>query len=152
MNNTLITWVDHLLASRLLGLSVLDFTIHKTHKKGIRKSSFTGLLGDFVLLLSSLLDIFKAHASNRSLNLVGLLASTLALLSSLKVIWKKWSLLQSSCCYVSRQQSIEYERASSFGSSKSRSSWRGNGRAKNHKCARLPTWPSLRMYIPPWPG
>ena len=54
----------------------------------IRKSSFTGLLGDFVLLLSSLLDIFKAHASNRSLNLVGLLASALALLSSLKLILK----------------------------------------------------------------
>lgn len=51
----------------------------------LRKSSFTGLLGDFVLLLSSLLDIFKTHASNRSLDLESLLASALALLGSLSI-------------------------------------------------------------------
>ena len=54
----------------------------------LRKSSFTGLLGDFVLLLSSLLDIFNRHVSNGALNLVRLLASTLALFSSLQSISK----------------------------------------------------------------
>ena len=91
MNSTLITSTDRLLASGLLSLSVLNFTTQVNqplNNNFLRKSSFTGLLGDFVLLFSSLLDISKAHTSNRSLNLVGLLASALALLSSLKLIWK----------------------------------------------------------------
>ena len=88
MNSTLITLTDRLLASGLLSLSVLNFTTQVNqplNNNFLRKSSFTGLLGDFVLLFSSLLDISKAHTSNRSLNLVGLLASTLALFSSLRI-------------------------------------------------------------------
>ena len=87
MNSTLITSTDRLLASGLLSLSVLNFTTHYKNKNDwLRKSGFARLLGDFVLLFSSLLDISKAHTSNRSLDLVGLLASTLALFSSLWII------------------------------------------------------------------
>ena len=67
----------------LLRLSVLDLTTLQPFHLTIRKSSLLRLLRDLVLLLSSLLDIVDAHTSDSALHLEGLLASLLALLSSL---------------------------------------------------------------------
>jgi hypothetical protein len=67
----------------LLSLSVLDLTTSYALFQTLRKSSLSGLLGDLGLLLSLLLDISNSHTSNSSLDLEGLLASLLALFSSL---------------------------------------------------------------------
>ena len=72
-----------LLTSSSLRLSVLNLTTPQPCTLHLRKSSLLRLLRDFVLLLSLLLDVVDAHASNGALHLERLLASLLALLSSL---------------------------------------------------------------------
>ena len=67
----------------LLRLSVLDLTTPQPLHLTIRKSSLLRLLRDLLSLLSLLLNISNRHADNSSLHLERLLATTLALLSSL---------------------------------------------------------------------
>ena len=82
-DSTLAIQRSHLLVRSLLRLSVLDLTTPQPLHLTIRKSSLLRLLRDLLSLLSLLLNISNRHADNSSLHLERLLATTLALLSSL---------------------------------------------------------------------
>lgn len=121
MNTTLIAPELKLLVSSSLRLSVLNLTTPQPCTPHLRKSSLLRLLRDFILLLSLLLDVADAHASDGALHLERLLASLLALLSSLGRQSHSYSdLPRSSCCCVSRRQSIGCEQVSSSARSESR--------------------------------
>ena len=137
----------------LLRLSVLDLTtLHNNHQI-IRKSSLLRLLRDLLSLLSLLLNISNRHANNSSLHLERLLATTLALLSSLS-----YSLLYTN----SYLRLLVVTSPSSRPANASRSLLLLVQRTAllvqiTHGLVittppTTPTCPSLRMYIPPCPG
>jgi len=143
----------YLLVRSLLRLSVLDLTTPQSLHLTIRKSSLLRLLRDLLSLLSLLLNISNRHADNSSLHLERLLATTLALLSSLPsspLLFKPYLRL-----LVVTSPSSRPANAS------------GSLLLLVQRAALLvqvthglvitltrttPTCPSLRMYIPPCPG
>ena len=82
-DSTLAIQRSHLLVRSLLRLSVLDLTTPQSLHLTRRKSSLLRLIRDLLSLFSLLLNISNRHADNSSLHLERLLATTLALLSSL---------------------------------------------------------------------
>ena len=145
--------IEQLLVRSLLRLSVLDLTTPQTRNLLVRQSSLLRLLRDLLSLLSLLLNISDRHADNRSLHLERLLATTLALLSSLP---------SSPFTFIAYLRLLVVASPSSRPANASGSLLLLVQRAAlavqiTHGLVittshTTPTCPSLRMYIPPCPG
>ena len=145
-DSTLAIQRSHLLVRSLLRLSVLDLTTPQPLHLTIRKSSLLRLLRDLLSLLSLLLNISNRHADNSSLHLERLLATTLALLSSLPSYLRLLVVTSPSSRPANASGSLLLlvQRAALL------------VQVTHGLVITLtrttPTCPSLRMYIPPCPG